>query len=452
MLHAAPVAAGWEQQERRGRRGRPVDVDEVEEVRALLRSDDPSARRAALARVRDWDGTTLDDRAATAVLRTVTVPHRWVPGERVDPSELLARVLWAAPRAVPATHVEAAYHAAAERVRRSLLHLLALRRDAEGRVALEFLLGADGPVELLPAATSALLDPVLDLDDLGDLPRLLAAVAGRPGWAWHASDLLRRLVIDERLDDRTVDEVVDRLAPTVTELVDAVDRALPTRALDRGPGGDVTRDDRGRLTSILRLLEVVPTTRSNRLVHRALASADPRVAAVAALALVAWDAPVPPERLDLIARDAEARSLLLEGLEDLGSAERLPARHRTGLARAEADLVRWLATETELGTTPDEVEHLATLTLPPRGPRHPSRLTGNAGDEERVELFRFRLRAPHWSFARGWMVGAAGPYTVDGRRTGRPFAHSLYRADDEMTPAEHLAAIRRALVGQAPPT
>lgn len=425
-------------------------VDQVDDVRSLLRRGDAPARREALARIRTWEGTHLDPDAAAAVLRAVTVAHRWVPGERVDPADALVRVLWTTPRAVSVDDVEAAYLVSGERVRRSLLRLLALRRDARGRSAVEFLLGPDGPVDLLPAATSALLDPLLELDDLGRLPAVLAGVVGHPGWAWHGSDLLRRLVVTGRLDGDELDDVVDRLDRVVVDLVDAVDRAQPARALDHGPGGDLTRDDRHRLGSVVRLLESAATPASTRLLYRVLSSADPRVQAVAAVALVAQSCDVAPERLDLVARDAESRSLLLEGLDDLGRTDVLRADLRTGRTRAEADLVRWLAGETELGSAPDEVEHLATLPAPVEGRRHPSSAPSPT-EASFVELFRFRLRAPHWSSARGWMVGAAGSYSPDGRRAGRPFAHSLYRAEDELSPAGHLAAIRIAVVDRTPP-
>lgn len=412
----------------------------------MLRRDDLTSRRAALGRIRAWDGRLLDRRAAASVLRSVTVAYPWVRGERVDPADLLVRVLWAQPHAVDVADVEAAYHMAGERVRRSLLHLLALRRDRAGLEAVLFLVGEDGPADLLPAATSALLDPLLDLADVGHLPGVLAGVAGRTGWAWHASDLLRRLVLSGRLAGDDLDAAVGTLAPSVAELVDAVDRGVGATSAE-ATASDLTREDRRRLSSLVRFLESASTASASTLLLRILGSADPRAAAPAAVALCARVEPVAPDRLDLIAREPEPRALLLDGLDDLGLHGLVPAALRSGVARAEADLVRWLADETELGVAPDEIEHVGAIVLPAPGPSHPS-AGGGLGEQPVARLFRFRMRSPHWSCARGWMVGAAGCYAADGTRNGVPFAHSLYRTEDELSPSAHLEAIREAVVGR----
>jgi len=92
----------------------------------------------------------------------------------------------------------------------------------------------------------------------------------------------------------------------------------------------------------------------------------------------------------------------------------------------EAMLARWLAEVTELGQAPDEIEFVTTRS----GPRSPQR----PGTDAVVYLYRFRLHAPHWSSARGWMIGLSGPWTG-----------SCYAAEDEFDLATHVEEIRSSL-------
>ena len=345
---------------------------------------------------------------------------------------------------MPIGEIEGAYLIAGDRVRRSLLHLLALRRDQDGLRAVAFLIGTDGPVDLLPLPTTTLLDPLLDLPEAVELAPALARVASRRGWAWHACDLLCRLAGTDRLAPEVAADVVATVAPLVLELVDTCDRVV----LVPGERTDPTRADRHRIGALVRLLHAMAGDQSDRLLYRVLSAVDPRVAAGAAVALVDHGRPVAPERLELVCRDPEARALLLDGLDDVGRADLVPAPFGRGPQRAEADLVRWLVCETELGSRPDEIEWIGALPIdagadspPLRGLEPGSPWVGDA------HLFRFRVRAPHWSCARGWMVGAAGPYRADGARgsTVEPFAFSLYDAEDEDGPDGHLRAILHAV-------
>jgi hypothetical protein len=421
--------------------GIPGDLScgDVAEVRALLRQPDVASRRNALERMDAWAGLALGPGTASAVLRAATQSYPWLRGERTDPADRFAHLLRAQPAAVPVGEVEGAYLVASDRVRRSLLHLLALRRDRDGLASVGFLIGPDGPTDLLPLPTAGLLDPVLDCVTAPALAPALVSVAGRRGWAWHAADLLRRLAHDDRLDAPTVVLVVDGIVPLVDALVDTCDRSSGPPAgtdLDAEALADHTRADRHRIRALLQLLADLPSDDVLVALRRALAAADPRVAALGAVALVQRDRIVAPERLTLIARDAAARGVLVDGLEEQGRLDLLPPDVRTGRLRAEADLVRWLAADTELGRPPDEVEHVRVL--PQAG----------APDGGLVHLFRFRVRAPHWSCARGWMIGAAGPYQPDGSVAPgvARFASSVYGAEDEDDPTGHLDAILESMV------
>lgn len=432
-------------------------------MRALLRRSDDGARREALASIERWNDGCPEPRAASAILRAATLAYPWVRTQRSDPGLQLARVLCGCPRQVDVAEVEAAYLVSAEPVRRALLHLLALRRDPVGIGSLSYLLGPDGPEDLLPLPTGGLLSPSLDVVSAPELVPSLIHVASRPGWAWHAAELLAQLVRDDRLDEFALGGVVRGLEPVVSALVDACDRAGrgvgagsagsagsgsvasggASTVLWRGDGSehrrhpvsrDPSRGDRFRLRSLVDLYSVLPSKGAVPVLRRVMSSADPRPAATGLVALVRHGAEVAPERCDLLARDAEARAELIDGLIELDELDRLSPQWRDGRARAEAELVRWLAADTELGVRPDEIEHVTALDA------------GDHPDDGVVHLFRFRLRPPHWSSARGWMVGAAGPFCADGSLADQePFACSVYFAEDEEDIDGHLDSILDSL-------
>jgi hypothetical protein len=196
-------------------------------------------------------------------------------------------------------------------------------------------------------------------------------------------------------------------------LVDVCNRA----ALSDPRSGDVARSERQALASLVWLLDVLAEQDLAPTLAVMLGSSDPRVAAMAAARILGRGEPVAPERLVLIARDPIARADLHDGLMALSPQD---AEQLDDVAVAEGELARWLSDVTELGRAPDEMEHLATV-------RHPS------VTDRPLHLFRFRMRAPHWSSARGWMVGMAGPSTC-----------SCYAAEDECSLAEHVTALLTA--------
>ena len=67
-----------------------------------------------------------------------------------------------------------------------------------------------------------------------------------------------------------------------------------------------------------------------------------------------------------------------------------------------------------------------------------------------LHLFGFRVRPPHWSAGRGWMVGAVGPFDPGAefvpRRADGFAAHSLYLAEDTDALAGHAQAIAGAVL------
>lgn len=393
--------------------GSQVELDEVAELRALLRRRDHAARQLGLALLRSWSERTLSAVGARAVLEASGGSYPTLPNSLEHPAELMVQLLWASPQSVPASDVTRVYLVAGERARRAMLHLLALRCDDEGLGALEFVLGPDAPRELLPMPTTPLLDPLLEHPERARVTALWCQALARPGWTWHAADLLARTEAAAPSDADTRRRIVTAVHDESIALVDVCNRA----ALADPRSGDVARSERQALASLVWLLDVLTEQDLAPTLAVMLGSSDPRVAAMAAARILGRGEPVAPERLVLIARDPIARADLHDALTALSPQD---AEQLDDVAVAEGELARWLSDVTELGRAPDEMEHLATV-------RHPS------VTDRPLHLFRFRMRAPHWSSARGWMVGMAGPST-----------YSCYAAEDECSLAEHVTALLTA--------
>jgi hypothetical protein len=394
--------------------GSTVGLDDVAELRALLRRRDRAARRIGLALLRSWSIDDLDDVGARAVLEAAGGSYPTLSGSLEHPAELLARMLWDAPGSVPVADVVRVYVVAGERARRALIHLLALRGDADGLGGLDFVVGAGARAELLPTLTTPLLDPLITHPDRAGVVELLSAVLARPGWTWHAADLLARCEAASPSEPDARRRVMDQVARCATVLVDACNRA----ALGDPRAGDAARSERQSLASLAWLLDELAEQDPGPTLAAMLGSSDPRVAAMGAARLLGRGEPVAPERLVLIARDPVACADLHDGLLALAPAD---ADLFDQVQVAEGELARWLSDVTELGRVPDETEHLATVA-------HPSVA------EHRLHLFRFRMHAPHWSAARGWMVGVGGTHT-----------YTCYSAEDECSLAEHVTALLAAL-------
>jgi hypothetical protein len=396
-----------------------VGSDDVEELRALLRRRDRAAREIGVAVLRSWTAGRLDARAARALLDAASEAYPDIDGCPEHLGEMLVHLLWEEPELVEAPDVVRVHLVAGERTRRALIHLLALRRDESGLQSLGSIMGPEAPDDLLPMPTSPLLDPLADHPDRAGVTDLLLGLLPRQGWTWHASRLLCRLQADGRADRGARQRILESVAECSAELVQECDVA----ALADPRSGDGGRSARQALASLVRLLDELAELDQQSILGRMLASADPRVAVMGAVRLLGRDEPVAPERIRLIARDPAARADLHDGLVAFEPelAAELAGDVLEPLAVAEGELARWLSEVTELGRAPDELELVATVTLrePDAGPLH---------------VFRFRMRAPHWSASRGWMIGVAGTHTT-----------SCYAAEDECSIDEHVAAVLSSL-------
>ena len=407
--------------------GPTVGVDEVAELRALLRRRDTAARRIALALLRSWSVHDMDDTGARAVLEAAGGAYPSVDRAPEHPAELLAQLLWDAPGAVSVADVLRVYVLAGERARRALIHLLALRRDAGGLAGLEFVFGPDGAAKVLPVPTTPLLDPLENHPDRERVTELLIGVLRREGWSWHAADLLSRIEGLAPSSPEVRTRIVATLSEVAAPLVDTCNRAM----IEPARSSDAARVERQSLAALMWLLDGFGEVDPPIVLSMMLGSSDPRVAAMAAARLHGRGVAVAPERIVLIARDPVARV----DLHDAWPTAALPVLEAADLAAdemaepdpfgpvplAEGQLVRWLGDVTELGRAPDEIEHLVTAPCPDQ-----------PGEE--LFVFRFQMRSPHWSAARGWMVAISGAHT-----------YTCYAAEDECSIDDHVTAMLNAL-------
>jgi hypothetical protein len=406
-----------------------VGLDDVAEVRALLRRRDVAARQLGLALLRSWSADDLDAVGARAVLEGAAGTYAALPGIHDQPAQLMAELLCGRPQLVEVADVLRVFLMAGERTRRTFLHLLALRGDHDGLEALEILFGDQHPAELVPTPGPGALDPLLVHPERSRVRRLLIDLLDRRGWCGHAAGLLTSLELVEPADEGVRAGIVEAATAQAIELVDVCNRA----ALGDPREGDPVRTERGALVAVVRLLDTHDDLDQRHALLHLLGSSDPRIAALGASRLIRRGDRVAPERLALIARDPIARADLHDGIGAVGAGA--TAAWADDVELHEGRMVRWLADVTELGRAPDEIEHVAVVALPddPSGrSTHPSMAHLRAANL--LHVFRFRMHAPHWSSARGWMIGIAGAHTSTG-----------YRAEDECSIDEHVQDILATL-------
>lgn len=108
-----------------------------------------------------------------------------------------------------------------------------------------------------------------------------------------------------------------------------------------------------------------------------------------------------------------------------------PQNLYTQAKAAESHLANWLEFPTELDAFPDEMEHLQTQSID---------VDGHGQQFVQYEVFRFRMRPPHWAADKDWMLGVAGPYFPGGEPYDHPTAtfSRLTQQDDGVSPEEEV--------------
>jgi hypothetical protein len=137
------------------------------------------------------------------------------------------------------------------------------------------------------------------------------------------------------------------------------------------------------------------------------------------------------------AANPETRNTLYEALSIHDRLDLFPNEYRAREAMAEADLVFWLCHPNELGSAPDEIEMMSTVT----------RDSGTRLGRVDFVVFRYRVHAPHWAAEDGWMAGVAGPYVSGEEPTPvRPGTFSTFDPYDSKSPQEHAEFCHQMMV------
>ena len=420
--------------------------EELLEVRMLLRQPHLAARRVAVGIISSWDSESLDDLGFAAVLDAASERYPCIPNDSSKPSEQLAMLLWGQPHCVPVSAVVDCVLKADMYARWALIRLLVLRHDAQGVQAVEFLLSMDGFVDVMSPPVDSVFDPLLQYSsvaeherplDLSALAQVFAGLLIRPGWTRQVAAFLQQLQQHGRLYGTARAQVLASASTLATAIVADCNAAVGKTAAVAS-----STEVRRTLSSLAALLGSFLSVDDHSPLYRMLGSADPFVSVIGAVALTDCGLGVGSDRIEMLARDTETLGPLFRGLDALGAAELIPSQYRVPRLLAQADLVEWLRKESELGSAPDEIEPLGAWQLLDEGEGEQTGVASEAdsvGDQ--VELFRFRMNAPHWSSGRGWMVGVGGAWT-----------HSCYYAEDELTAEEHIANLQLAADNwQSPP-
>ncbi|MGB3409955.1 MAG: hypothetical protein WBA45_02060 [Microthrixaceae bacterium] len=417
-----------------------IGLQAVSELRSMLTRSDAASRSLALATLGTWSGDDIGASEAPAILDALCTPYPSVPTVSDQPVEMLAQLLWQRPELLDADEILRAFSLAGPLARAALLKLLILREDDDGAAALEFLFAPEGPHELLPPPSRGVLSSLIDDDNTDHVVRTLSMIVRNPDWIEAVIALVEVLRFEKRISSEAARPVMETLFAMSEGLVDDCDHLVALTDQHTGLNQDheyhaaveqlvVMRNRLGRLASLMVLFD---DDLSLGVLHRMLSSADPNVSAIGAVGLVQRGEVVGNDRLEMIGRDGEALDRLTEGMTRIGATSLIPPELRRPDIQGRAHLIAWLSDPSELGRAPDEIEFIESRTVWIVGADDGLGGTTHSYRTE-VHLFRFRLHAPHWSFARGWMIGTAGEWT-----------RSCYSAEDEMSLDDHIEAIRVA--------
>ena len=128
------------------------------------------------------------------------------------------------------------------------------------------------------------------------------------------------------------------------------------------------------------------------------------------------------------AQNTLTREVAYQLLNEHNKTNLFPKAYYTIVKGAESNLVNWLEFPTELGASPDEIEHVKRVTFD--------------FDEEsnfvHYEVFKYRVDEPHWAAKDGWMLGVVGPYFDDSKPFDFPNAtfSRVSSTVDKVTPDE----------------
>jgi cell division protein FtsI/penicillin-binding protein 2 len=129
-----------------------------------------------------------------------------------------------------------------------------------------------------------------------------------------------------------------------------------------------------------------------------------------------------------LAQNILSRELTYKLLKKHDRTDLFPEQYMTIEKAAESSLANWLEFPTELGASPDEMEHLKRVTIDLDG----------QNNFFHYEVFMYRTAEPHWAAKDGWILGVVGPFFDDSKPYDFPrstFSRVSSKAD-KITPEE----------------
>jgi hypothetical protein len=143
---------------------------------------------------------------------------------------------------------------------------------------------------------------------------------------------------------------------------------------------------------LLDLIGYLPIQQVENALREGLSLTDPRLKMFAALSFLRQLHPVEPDELERIGASHEVRILLWEQLKSMKMEWLMPEIWSSPEQLAASELSRWIGHPMELGTPPEEIEHMETFHV---------RTDSGIAD---VYLFRFREFPKPCEPGEGWMA------------------------------------------------
>jgi hypothetical protein len=124
----------------------------------------------------------------------------------------------------------------------------------------------------------------------------------------------------------------------------------------------------------------------------------------------------------------ETRQACYELLKQHNRSDLFPPEFYTLEKAAESSLANWLEYPTELDACPDEIEHIKRVTIDFDG----------HNNYVHYEVFKCRVKEPHWAATDGWFLGVVGPYFDDSKPYDFPQAtfSRISSTVDKVSPEE----------------
>src|SRR5690606_38441084 len=128
------------------------------------------------------------------------------------------------------------------------------------------------------------------------------------------------------------------------------------------------------------------------------------------------------------AKNTRTRQTAFQLLANHNKTNLLPKEYNNLVASAESNLANWLEFPTELDACPDEMEHIKRVTFDFDG----------QNNFVHYEVFKCRVKEPHWAAKDGWFLGVVGPYFDDSKPYDFPQAtfSRISSTLDKVTPAD----------------